>query len=339
MSLLARRGAEFFITCSLGLSRCGRAVRALAFPGKGFILQTYGKTVFLGMLSFATLLAFPPLTTAQDTYRGQPEERDRRSGGELNARDRRSFDAYLDEHWETAQLLYQQPELVNDREFLRDHRALRTWLAEHRRAARIIRANPREVLWKQRSDYPRDDGTVPSAKLNARDRRSFDAYLDEHWETAQLLYQQPELINDRQFLRDHSALRDWLAEHPRAARVIRANPREVLWEKRSDHSRADSGIPSTGVRADQPQVTRAISAEEVQSLGEYLDSHWEEADALYREPELINDRQFVRSHPSLDTWLRERPDAARSIRERPRDFFWRQRSVTPQNFLQQLFGR
>ncbi len=339
MSLLARRGAEFFITLSLVLSRCGSAVRAVAFPGKGFIMQTYGKTVFLGMLSLAALLALPPLTMAQGNYRGQPDERDHRSKGELSARDRRSFDAYLDEHWETAQLLYQQPELVNDREFLRDHRALRNWLADHRRAARVIRANPREVLWKQRADYPRDDGTVPPAKLSARDRRSFDAYLDSDWETAQLLYQQPELINDRRFLDDHHALHGWLEEHPRAARIIQANPREVLWEKRSDHSRADGTIPSTGVHADQPRVSRTISPEEVESLGNYLDTHWEEANALYREPELINDAQFVRAHPSLDEWLRARPDAAQSIRERPRDFFWRQRSVTPQNFLQQLFGR
>jgi len=324
MSLSPRFGAEFFITFSLVLSRCGSAVRAVAFPSKGFIIQTYGKTVFLGMLSLAALLALPPLATARDNYRGQPEERDHRSRGELSARDRRSFDAYLDEHWETAQLLYQQPELVNDREFLRDHRALRNGLADHRRAARVIRANPRKVLWEQRSDYPRgDDGTVPPAKLSARDRRSFEAYLDSDWETAQLLYQQPELINDQQFLDDHHALHGWMENHAEAARIIQANPREVLWEKRSE----------------QPQVTRTISPEEVQSLGDYLDTHWEEANALYREPELINDPQFVRSHPSLENWLRERPHAAQAIRERPRDFFWRQRSVSPQDFLQQLFGR
>jgi len=211
------------------------------FPRKGLIMQTYAKTVFLGMLSLAASLALPPLATAQDNYRGQPEERDHRSRGELRP----------------------------------------------------------------------------------RDRRSFEAYLDTHWETAQLLYQQPELINDRQFLRDHPALRDWLANHARAARIIQANPREVLWEQRSE----------------QPQVTRTISPEEVRSLGDYLDTHWEEANALYREPELINDPQFVRSHPSLENWLRERPHAAQAIRERPRDFFWRQRSVSPQDFLQQLFGR
>jgi hypothetical protein len=159
-------------------------------------------------------------------------------------------------------------------------------------------------------------------ELRPRDRRSFETYLDTHWETAQLLYQQPELINDRQFLRDHRALRNWLAEHERAARVIRANPSHVLWERRSS----------------QPQLDRPVSAEDVQSLDGYLDTHWEEADALYREPELINDARFVQAHPSLDTWLQERPHAAQAIRQRPRDFFWRQRAVAPQDFLRQLFN-
>lgn len=321
MSLSPRFGAGFFITFWLVLGRCGSAVRA-AFPRKGLIMQAYTKTAFLGMLSLAALLALPPLATAQDNYQGQPEEREHRSRGELSARDRRSFEAYLDEHWETAQLLYQQPELVNDRQFLRDHSALRDWLADHRRgAARVIRANPRQVLWEQRTAHPRPDGTVPSAKLSTRDRRSFEAYLDSDWETAQLLYQQPELINDRQFLRDHHALRDWLADHDEAAQVIQAYPRQVLWEQRAAHGQTDG----------------TVSPEDVRSLDGYLDTHWEEADALYREPELINDTRFVRAHSSLDDWLQEHPDAAQAISERPRDFFWRQRTAAPQDFLRQLF--
>jgi len=202
-------------------------------------MWTYAKTVFLGTLSLVGLLAFPPLTTAQDNYQGQPDGTAYHSEGKLRPRDRRSFETYLDTHWETAQLLYQQPELINDRQFLRDHRALRDWLADHKRAARVIQADPRQVLWVQRDSQPQPDGMVSPAELSSRDRRSFETYLDTHWETAQLLYQQPELINDRQFLRDHRALRDWLAEHKRAAQVIQVNPREVLWERRSSQIQPD----------------------------------------------------------------------------------------------------
>jgi hypothetical protein len=242
MSLSPRFGTEFLGTVWLVLGGGGSAVRAAAFPRKGFIMQTHAKTVFLGILSLAGLLALPPLAAARDNDRPQHEKvAEHRSGAELRTRDRRSFEAYLDAHWETAQLLYQQPELINDRQFLRDHRALEDWLADHTEAARVIRANPRQVLWEQRVAHPRPDGTV--------------------------------------------------------------------------------------------------SPEDVRSLDGYLDTHWEEADALYRDPELINDTRFVHAHPSLDDWLHEHPDAAQAISERPRDFFWRQRTLAPQDFLRQLFNQ
>jgi hypothetical protein len=161
------------------------------------------------------------------------------------------------------------------------------------------------------------------AELSGQDRRSFEAYLDADWETAQPLYQQPELINDRQFLNNHRALRDWLADHAEAAQMIQDNPRQVLWEQRTSHRR----------------TAGRISPEDVRGLDHYLDTHWEEADALYRDPELINDTRFVQAHSSLDDWLQERPDAAQAISERPRDFFWRQRTLAPQDFLQQLFNK
>jgi len=170
---------------------------------------------------------------------------------------------------------------------------------------------------------PRKEVAEHREEMSTQDRHSFMAYLDAHWKTAQLLYQQPELINDRQFLRDHRALRDWLADHAEAARVIQANPRQVLWEQRTA----------------QRRTAGTVSPEDVQSLDHYLDTHWQEADALYRDPDLINDTRFVHAHSSLDDWRQERPDAAQAIRERPRDFFWRQRTVAPQDFLRQLFNK
>ena len=130
-------------------------------------MQTYPKTVFLGILSLVGLLAIPSLATARDDSWGQHEGRGGYDEGELRPRDRRSFEEYLDTHWETAQLLYQQPDLINDRQFLRDHRALRDWLEEHTRAARIIQANPSQVLWEQRGTQPRPDGTVSPEALQS----------------------------------------------------------------------------------------------------------------------------------------------------------------------------
>jgi hypothetical protein len=234
MSLSPRFGTDFFVIFWLILGGCGSAVQA-AFSRKGLSMPTHAKTVFLGVLSLVGLLALPPLVAANDNNWRQREGEECRSREEMSTRDRRNFEAYLDAHWETAQLLYQQPELIKDRRFLRNHRSLRDWLADHTEAARVIQVNPRQVLWEQRTAQRRTTGTV--------------------------------------------------------------------------------------------------SLKDVQSLDHYLDTHWQEADALYRDPDLINDICFVRAHSSLADWLQERPDAAQAISERPRDFFWRQPTLDPQDFL------
>src|SRR5713101_2061993 len=206
MSSSPRFGAEFLSTFWLVLGRCGSTVLA-AFSRKGLIMHTHAKTVFLGILSSAGLLALPPLAAAQNHEQWQREGGEHRSGAAVSTRDRRSFEAYLDAHWETAQLLYQQPELINDRQFLRDHRALRDWLADHAEAARVIQANPRQVLWEQRTAQRRTAGTV-----SPEDVQSLDHYLDTHWQEADALYRDPDLINDTRFVHAHSSLDDWLQE-------------------------------------------------------------------------------------------------------------------------------
>src|SRR5216683_307640 len=76
-------------------------------------------------------------------------------------------------------------------------------------------------------DYE-DEERSSSVRVSDRDLRSFDAFLDAHDETAQLLYQDPELISDRRFVRNHDALHDWLDNHPDAAAAIEANPQQYL---------------------------------------------------------------------------------------------------------------
>lgn len=175
------------------------------------------------------------------------------------------------------------------------------------------------AVFADRDDW-RSGERNPAARVSERDLRSFEDYLDSHWETAQELYRDPDLLNDRRFLRAHPALRDWLDDHPKAADVICANPRQFLWRQ----------------RAAQRRSSRPPSPEDLRSFERYLDTHSDVADALYRDPELVNDTRFVRSHRSLDDWLQDHPDAARAISDQPRDFLWRQRTLDVQDFLQQL---
>jgi hypothetical protein len=239
----------------------------------------------------------------------------------LSDADLRSFERYLDEHWETAQALYQDPDLINDRKYVRNHQALRDWLEDHPEAAREIRDNPRTVLWRERGRSS-DDRIDASTRLTNRQRQSWDDFLDDHRTIARDLSRDPDLVNDTRYVHDHEPLDDWFHEHREAAAIIMANPdASITRSSRSSEPGSDYGQPTES---------------DIQSFEQYLDRNWEVADALYREPDLIKSRGFLRDHPSLEDWMRSHPAAAHAIRERPQDYLWRQRSTGIDSFLRQL---
>jgi hypothetical protein len=88
-----------------------------------------------------------------------------------------------------------------------------------------------EDRYDREDRYGREQPTG-SARMSERDLRSFEHYLDTHDETARTLYENPELINDRRFVRTHDALNDWLTKHPDAAEALHANPDQYLWRER-----------------------------------------------------------------------------------------------------------
>jgi hypothetical protein len=113
----------------------------------------------------------------------------------ISAADLRNFERYLDTHGDTAQELYRDPDLLNDRDFVRDHSALRHWLDEHPEAAREMHANPQAVLWRERG-RDADERSGASTRLSERQRQSWDTFLDEHRGIARDLARNPDLLND-----------------------------------------------------------------------------------------------------------------------------------------------
>lgn len=167
-----------------------------------------------------------------------------------------------------------------------------------------------------------------TAQVSEQDLDAFDAFLESHTATARLLSRNPDLINDRRFVRQHPALQEWLDNHPRIARKIENDPDAFLQRDTAEGQLGASGSAST-----------RVSVRDVSSFEAYLNSDWETAQLLYRNPDLISDRQFVRSHPDLQDWLEDHPDAAAAIQANPHKFLWRERTVGAQDFLNQLLGR
>lgn len=265
----------------------------------------------VGSLVVASVVS-PPASIARDDGRTR-----------ISDADLRSFERYLDDHWETARELYQNPDLINDRKYVRKHEALHDWLKDHPEAARAIRDNPRAVLWGERSRGSRDrNNDEVATSLTDRQRRSWDEFLDEHRAIARDLSSNPNLVNDTRYVHEHKPLDEWFHDHREAAAIIMANPGAYITRS----SRSSEPDPGYG----QPTES------DIRSFEQYLDRNWEVADALYREPDLIKSRRFLRDNPSLDDWMRAHPAAARAIRERPQDYLWRERSMGIDSFLRQL---
>lgn len=196
-------------------------------------MKPYLTKTLLAVLPLAGVLAVPPTVTARDDQQYEREEH--RTSTRLSDRDLRSFEAFLDSHDDTAQELYRDPELIKNERFLRGHSELREWLDDHREAAQVIQADPRAVIWQERTatGREREESRPTTARMSEQDLRSFEDYLSSHDETAQELYRNPELINDRSYVREHKSLRDWLDDHREAAAAIQADPQKFLQRERS----------------------------------------------------------------------------------------------------------
>src|SRR6266545_4426023 len=198
-------------------------------------MQTNWTKISLLLFPLAGVLWRAPLVAAYDDNPGDEREERQPAAARMSERDLQKFDAFLDAHDETAQELYRDPNLVKNERFLRGHADLSDWLDNYPEAAAAIQADPRAAIWHERTTErgEREERRPAATQVSERDLSSFEDYLNTHDETAQLLYQDPELINDRRFVRNHDALHDWLEAHPDAAAAIQANPQQYLWRERT----------------------------------------------------------------------------------------------------------
>jgi hypothetical protein len=202
-----------------------------------------------------------------------------------------SFNQFLDSHPEIGEQVRKDPSLVDKDEFVRNHPALADYLRDH--------PGVREQLKNDPNAFVRADN-----RLNRREDmgevQRFNEFLDSHPEVADQLRKDPKLADDDQFVRSHPALADYLRDHPEVREQLRNNPDAFMRQDDRLNNREDS--------------------EEIRHFNEFLDGHREVADQLRRDPKLVDDEQFVRSHPQLDDYLRDHPQLRDTLRNNPDAF-------------------
>ncbi len=192
---------------------------------------THRKKILAVTLSLAGTLGAAQIVSAEyDDRRAEPRSyEDRQDEPRMRIQDQRSFERYLKANSQIARQLRQDPELIRNREFVRDHESLDNWLDSHANAAEALQANPHTYLG---SDRARQSSEGRTTRMSEGDLRSFETFLDNNPETARRLYENPELIKDRQFARNNRALNNWIDNHPEAADAIQADPNKFLWRER-----------------------------------------------------------------------------------------------------------
>lgn len=182
-------------------------------------------------LSVAGVLCLASVVSAQYEDRYTSRTYDQQDEPRMSKRDQRSFERYLEANTQIARQLSRDPELISDREFRRDNESLDEWLDNHADAEEALRANPHKYLGSNRARQSSEERTP--AYLSESDLRSFENFLDNNPETARQLYENPDLIKDRQFTRNNTALDGWIDSNPKAAGALQANPHKFLWRERS----------------------------------------------------------------------------------------------------------
>ncbi|MGA8765236.1 MAG: hemophore-related protein [Candidatus Sulfotelmatobacter sp.] len=172
--------------------------------------------------------------------------------------------------------------------------------------AAVLFAAPVNLQSQSVTPPDRDDSAT------RRQVASFDNFLDSHPEVAEQLRKDPSLVNNPEYVEKHAELQQYLQQHPEIREELSQNPngfmrQEQRFERREDSDRREGR-------------DRDVTRTELANMDHFMDSHPEIAEQLRKDPSLVNNREFVESHPALQQFLAEHPGVREEYKENPNAF-------------------
>jgi hypothetical protein len=172
-------------------------------------------------------------------------------------------------------------------------------------AAILLMCNPTLAQsTTSQNDRPAQQQTYQGSDATLRELSQFDQFLDSHREVDEQVRRDPALLDNREFVDSHPELRSFLQDHPGIHDDIRQNSYAFMHQEERFDRQQD---------ARDPDITR-------RDLGEFdrfMDSHRETAEQLRKDPSLVDNRQFVESHPELRSFLQDHPNVRDEIKQDP----------------------
>ena len=252
----------------------------------------------LTALTTALILSGAFATAAMAQYPAYPNI----TPGEVSRFD----NGYLAEHPEVAHQLGHDPRLVDSPNFLATHPGLDAYLANHPGIRTELQAHPDRFMtdeWR----HERWQNGYGQGITHGEVSRFDNGYLDEHPEVARELGQDPRLVDNPHFLATHPGLDSYLANHPGIRTELQAHPDHFM----TDEWRHDQWHSGYGPHP-------------LANTDRYLTDHPEVEHQLNADPRLIDNRQYVDSHPGLHDFLQTHPDARQQWKSHPYEYMHRE---------------
>ena len=191
--------------------------------------------------ALATLFWFPAFAGAQT----MPAQKSDGSSSEAQDRDPNRqelarFDQFLDSHHEIAEQVRKDPSLLNNKEFVKNHPALQSYLQDHPGVRDELKQDPSAFMRQEDRYDRREDMRGGNRNASRPELARFDQFLDGHREISERLRKNPSLVNDQQYLKEHPELQSYLQNHPAVRQEITQNPNAFMQaEERYDQREND----------------------------------------------------------------------------------------------------
>jgi hypothetical protein len=233
-----------------------------------------------------------------------------------------NFDRFLDDHREIAEQVRKDPSLLDNRDFVRDHPALQTYLQDNPGVRDQLRQDPNTFM-RHEDAYNRDANMgdrdaggqdrnvdrrdVTNRDTDRRDVANFDRFLDGHHEISEQVRKDPSLADNRDFVRDHPALQTYLQDNPGVRDQLRQDPNSFM--RQEDAYNRDANMRDRDPMHDH-----------MADFGGFLRSHSEIEKDLSRDPSAVKDHAYVQNHTELDAYLNAHPDVRAELMANPQSF-------------------
>jgi phage-related protein len=251
---------------------------------------------------------------AEQRFERQEEAGNRRFGdGDTTRGQLANMDRFLDTHPEVAEQLSKDPSLIKNQDFLAKHPQLQEFLQQHPGIREEFTENPNAFMRaEQRFERQEEagnrrfgDGDTTRGQLANMDR-----FLDSHPEIAEQLSKDPSLIKNQDFLAKHPQLQEFLQQHPGVREEFTENPAGFMRAERRFEGQED--LANRG--------DRTANHGEPTAFGRFLSSHSVLAQQLSKDPSLVNNKEFLASHPDLQNFLQSHPGVTAELSKNPQAF-------------------